>query len=133
MKRLISGLTLIIAFISSLAIAQTPIPALINITVLASGVTTNTTSVAKPLPGKTITFKGQVVCSSGACTQTQAVYGDDDNDSANGVLLCTITLTATTRDDDACGPMTGIFNYYYVTTTNTTGTNATGAVYAMFE
>lgn len=99
---------------------------------LASGVTTNTTSAAVSGVSGTKNFWGQVVCSSGACTQTQAIYGDIDNDAANGVLLCTITLSGTPRDQN--GDCTGQANYpyYYVVTTNTSGTGATGAVYAHY-
>lgn len=99
---------------------------------LASGVTTNTTSTAQPLPIGAKSIYGQVVCTSGACAQTQAIYGDIDDDEANGVLLCTLTLTATTADYDACPVITANFAYYYVTTTGTSGTAATGAVYAMY-
>ena len=77
------------------------------------------------------TYWGQVI-GTGAVTQTQAIYGDVDNDGANGILLCTITLSGTTRAQDACPVVTAAFAYYYVITTNTTGTGATGAVYAMY-
>lgn len=76
-------------------------------------------------------FYGEVECSSGACTQTQAIYGDIDGDAANGVLLCTITLSGNPRHQDACPPIAANFIYYYVVITNTTGTTATGAVYAI--
>jgi len=99
---------------------------------IASGVTTNTTSTAVAgVPG-TKTFWGQVVCSSGACTQTQAIYGDQDNNAANGVLLCTLTLSGTPRAQDVCAGSTAAYPYYYVVTTNTTGTAATGAVYVNY-
>ena len=104
---------------------------------IASGLSTNTTSTAMPAeiaashnPGPK-SFYGQVV-GTGAVTQTQAIYGDIDNDAANGVLLCTITLSGTTRTQDACPVITAQFAFYYVITTNTTGTGATGAVYAMY-
>jgi hypothetical protein len=74
---------------------------------------------------------GQVV-GTGAVTQTQAIYGDIDDDAANGALICTITLTDTSRDQAACSVITSSFTYYYVVTTNTTGTGATGAVYFMY-
>jgi len=113
--------------------AQNPAPALIKITVLVSNVTTNTTSVPIPLPKDLRTIEGQVVCSSGACTQTQAIYGDIDNDPTNGkTLLCTITLSGTPRANDVCPPILAVFNYYFVETINTTGTGAAGAVYAMY-
>lgn len=99
---------------------------------VASGITTNTTTTAVAIPKQWRSIYGQVVCSSGACTQTQQIYGDIDNDAANGVLLCTITLSGTPRAQDACAVITANFSFYYVTTTNTTGTAATGAVFAMY-
>jgi hypothetical protein len=74
---------------------------------------------------------GQVV-GTGAITQTQEIYGDIDDDAANGVLLCTITLNDTTRDQAGCDVISSSFLYYYVVTSSTTGTGATGAVYFMY-
>lgn len=105
----------------------------VRATTVVSGVTTNTTSVGTILiPTGSKTIHGQVVCDSGVCTQTQALYGDTDSDATNGILLCTITLNATPRAQDACPPITVNYNFYYLLTTNTTGTNATGAVYAIY-
>jgi hypothetical protein len=101
-------------------------------TIVASAVGTDTTSTAAIIPVGSKTIYGQVVCSSGACTQTQKIYGDIDSDAANGVLLCTLTLSGTTRTQDACPVITANFSYYYVVTTATTGTAAAGAVYAMY-
>lgn len=100
-------------------------------TTVTSSVTTNTTSTAVAVPTGSKSFYGQVV-GTGAVTQTQAIYGDVDSDAANGILLCTLTLSGTTRTQDACPVVTANFSYYYVITTNTTGTSATGAVYAMY-
>jgi hypothetical protein len=99
---------------------------------LASAVTTNTTSTAVIAYTGPKTIYGQVVCSSGACVQTQAIYGDIDNDAANGILLCTLTLSGTTRAQDACTVITAAFKYFYVITTATSGTSAAGAVYAQY-
>jgi len=105
---------------------------------IAANLTTNTTSTAtvaevsagdNPAPKS---FFGQVVCSSGACAQTQAIYGDVDNDGANGILLCTLTLSGTPRAQDACPVMVATFAFYYVVTTATSGTAARGDVYAMY-
>jgi hypothetical protein len=98
---------------------------------VVSGVTTNTTSTAIAIPIGWKSLYGQVV-GTGAVTQTQAIYGDIDDDATNGVLLCTITLSGTTRTQDACPPFVAPFAFYYVVTTSTTGTGATGAVYAMY-
>lgn len=99
---------------------------------IASGVTTNTTTSAVAGVSGNKTFWGEVICSAGACAQTQAIYGDQDNDAANGLLLCTLTLTDTARDQDACAGVTANYPYYYVVTTGTSGTSATGAVYANY-
>jgi hypothetical protein len=99
---------------------------------IATGITTNTTSAVAKAPNGRKTFVGLVECSSGACVQTQAIYGTNYPTAVNGVLLCTITLTATTRDDDACPVITAAFVNYYVVTTATSGTNATGAVYVAY-
>lgn len=105
----------------------------VHVLKIVSGVTTDTTSTAGvEVPAGPKSFYGQVVCTSGACAQTQAIYGDTNSDAANGVLICTITLTATTRDDDACPVVTANFPYFYVVTTSTSGTAATGAVYALY-
>jgi len=103
------------------------------VTPITTGVTTDTTSTAVRLStveGKS--FYGEVICSSGACAQTQAIYGDIDDDATNGILMCTITLSGTPRDQDACAVVTAQFAYYYVVTTSTSGTGATGAVYALY-
>lgn len=114
-----------------------PLWASAKLQTIASGLTSNTTSTARPAeiaagdnPAPK-SFYGQVV-GTGAVTQTQAIYGDIDGDSANGILLCTLTLSGTTRAQDACPVITATYAYYYVITTNTTGTGATGAVYAMY-
>lgn len=101
--------------------------------VVATGVTTNTTtSLVGEIPNGAKTFFGQVMCTSGLCTQTQKIYGSADRTTTNGILLCTITLSGTPNHQDACPVITAAFPFYYIVTTNTTGTNATGAVYAMF-
>jgi hypothetical protein len=101
-------------------------------TKIAEDLTTNTTSTARPVPETAKSLYGQVVCTAGACTQTQEIYGDVDSDAANGILLCTLTLSGTTRAQDACPVVTATFLFYYVVTTATTGTAATGTVFAMY-
>lgn len=102
----------------------------VNSISIASSVTTNTTSTAVAVPRGSKSIYGQVV-GTGSVTQTQAIYGDVDNDAANGVLLCTLTLSGITRAQDACPVITANFRYYYVVTTATSGTSATGSIYAM--
>lgn len=96
---------------------------------LASGVTTNTTSSAVAGVTGTKTIWGEVVCSSGACAQTQAIYGARENGAANGLLLCTLALSGTARAQDVCTGVTADYPYLYVITTNTSGTAAEGGTY----
>lgn len=121
----------------ALVLLAGPLWASAKLQTIASGLNSNTTSTARPAeiaagdnPAPK-SFYGQVV-GTGAVTQTQAIYGDIDSDAANGILLCTLTLSGTTRAQDACPVITATYAYYYVITTNTTGTGATGAVYAMY-
>lgn len=100
-------------------------------TSLATAVTSNTTSAISVLPPGPKSFYGEVA-GAGAVTQTQAIYGATTSTAANGILLCTITLSGTTRTQDACPVVTANFSYYYVVTTSTTGTGASGNVYAMY-
>lgn len=97
---------------------------------MGSAATANATTAAFTAPVGDKTFFGQVT-GTGAVTQTQAIYGSEDNafDATLDPLLCTITLSGTTSKGDAC-PITRVnFPFYFVVTTNTTGTGATGAVY----
>ena len=112
--------------------------AAVKLQTLAANLTANATAPAQrteiaysdnPAPKS---IYGQVVCSSGPCTQTQAIYGDIDNDSANGILLCTLTLSGTPRAQDACPVITASYAWFYVVTTGTSGTSARGDVYAMY-
>lgn len=104
---------------------------LVTITTVMSGATSNATAASVGVSPGPKSFYGQV-SGTGAVTQTQAIYGDVDDDEANGVLLCTLTLSGTTKAADACPVVTANFAFYYVITTNTTGTGATGVVYAMY-
>lgn len=99
---------------------------------ISTGITTDTTSAVVDVPNGRKTFFGQVECTSGSCVQTQAIYGTNYPSAVKGVLLCTLTLTATTADYDACPVITAAFPRYYVITTSTSGTSATGAVYVAY-
>lgn len=103
-----------------------------NVRIVADAVITDTTSSNVILPIGWRTFYGQVVCTSGACTQTQKIFGTGAATAINGILICTITLSATTRAQDSCPVTMVVFPFYYVTTTNTTGTAATGSVYVFY-
>lgn len=106
----------------------------VSVEVIASGLTSNTTSAAVAAPNGRKSFSGTVVCSSGACTQTQAIYGTNapTADLTKAVLLCTLTLADTPSDFDACPVVTAAFARYFVVTSNTTGTNASGAIYVSY-
>lgn len=103
-----------------------------NTQVVATNVITDTTTSPVITPAGAKSFYANVVCTSGACTQTVAIYGNPVNSNQNGLLLCTITLSGTPRAQDACPVVTANFTYTYVVTTNTTGTNATGTIYVQY-
>lgn len=130
------GAVAVLLLTSSLVFADAVQPitgAPVQTKVLASGVTTNTTTgLIQNIPNGAKTFYGEVVCSSGTCTQTQAIFGTLYSTAINGVLLCTITLSGTTRAQDGCASTMAAYPNVYVTTTNTTGTAATGAIYVLY-
>lgn len=93
-------------------------------TTAMTGVTTNTTSASFTIPSGGKTPIAQV-SGTGAVTATVKLFGDNDDTAANGFLLCTITLTDTTKDVDKCSQFAEDYPYYYATTENVTGTGAT--------
>lgn len=97
----------------------------ISILTVASGVTTDTTTgtVAGVLGTKTFQW---VLTGTGAVTQTVVLKGSFDSDGSNPTALCTLTVSGTAPVVDACPPFTAPFPYLFVTTTVTTGTNASG-------
>lgn len=99
---------------------------------LSTGITTNTTSGVVDVPNGPKSIFGQVECTSGACAQTQAIYGTNYPTAVKGVLICTMTLSGTTAVYDACPVVTAAFARYYVITTATSGTAASGAVYVSY-
>lgn len=104
-----------------------------NTQVVATNVTTDTTTAPVFTPSGAKSFYANVICTNdGACTQTVSIYGNPIKSNQNGLLLCTITLSGTSRAQDACPVVTANFTYTYIVTTNTTGVGATGAVYAMY-
>lgn len=94
--------------------------------VVARNLTTNTTTAIFTVPSGYKSFHAEAVCSSGACTQTIAINGTFAPTATNGILLCTITLSGTPRAQDACPVITAEFPWYYIVTTATTGTGASG-------
>lgn len=95
-----------------------------DIVTLAAGITTNTTTQTVRGRAGYKTFWAEVV-GTGAVTATVTIYGCRTIENANGVLVATITLSDTTRDQDVATTSTAVYPYYYVTTTNVTGTGAT--------
>lgn len=127
------ALGLVLALLLALA---APAAAQLKVTVkpISTGITTDTTSGVVSVPNGAKSVSGFVTCSAGACTQTQAIYGTNLPTAtvAQAVLLCTITLSGTSTDFDACPVITAAFARFFVVTTSTTGTNATGAVYVAY-
>ena len=67
-----------------------------------------------------------VLTGTGAVTQNVVLKGSFDSDGSNPTDLCTLTVSGTAPVVDACPPFTAPFPYLFVTTTVTTGTNASG-------
>jgi hypothetical protein len=95
---------------------------------LATGVSTNTTSTVSVIPPGFKTFLGQLRCATGTCVQVQAVYGALTEDAIEGVLLCTLALSASLVSQDVCAGATADYPFYYVITTGTTGTSPVGTL-----
>ncbi len=93
--------------------------------IIASGVTTNTTTTPVAGVSGTKNFQWKVT-GTGAVTQTVVLKGSFDSDGSSATNLCTITLSGTAPVFDVCAPFTAPFPYLFVTTTVTTGTNASG-------
>lgn len=101
--------------------------ALVRTTTAMTGVTTNTTSAAFTIPSGGKTPLAQV-SGTGAVTATLTLFGDNDSTADNGILLCTITLSATTKHVKGCDDdkqFATDYPYYYATSANVTGTGAT--------
>lgn len=97
----------------------------ISILTVASAVTTDTTTdtVSGVLGTKTFQW---VLTGTGAVTQTVVLKGSFNSDGSSSTNLCTITISGTAPVADVCAPFTAPFPYLFVTTTNTTGTGASG-------
>lgn len=98
---------------------------LVTSMIVASGVTTNTTTTPVAGISGTKTFQW-VLTGTGAVTQNVVLKGSFDSDGSNPTDLCTLTVSGTAPVVDACPPFTAPFPYLFVTTTVTTGTNASG-------
>lgn len=94
---------------------------------IMTGVTTNTTSAVTTIfsGGKTPLAE---VNGTGAVSVTVRLYGAIDNNAADGQLLCTISLSGTTKAVKGCDGSKQFaqdFPYYYATTSSISGTGAT--------
>lgn len=99
---------------------------------LMSGVTTNTTSATKQLPSTgNKSFWAEVV-GTGAVAATITIYACRTATAENGVLLATITLSGTTRAQDAAATSTAPYPYFYSVTAGLSGTGATVLVEAYY-
>jgi hypothetical protein len=92
---------------------------------IASAITTNTSTTPVAGVSGTKNFQWKVT-GTGAVTQTVVLNGSFDSDGSSATDLCTITLSGTAPVYDVCAPFTAPFPYLFVTTTNTTGTGASG-------
>ena len=93
-------------------------------TIGMTGVTSNSTSAVFAAPSTPKTFWAEVV-GTGAVTAEVSFYGARTSTAANGVLLATISLSGTTRTQDAAGASLAPYPYYYIVTSGVTGTGAT--------
>ena len=103
----------------------------ISTILLASGITTNTTTAAVAGVAGNKTFWMEIV-GTGAVSVDIAIYGARvSNPTANElVLLCTKTgMASTDKKVDACATSTAPYPYYVVQTTNISGTSASVSVY----
>ena len=92
------------------------------------------TGTATTIPAGDITFHGIVTC-TGTCVQTQKIYGSFENSAtvAKSVLVCTLTMNASTTAVDWCSVKQQPFYYYFVVTSNTSGTTPLAGLFAMYN
>ena len=97
-------------------------------TLAGTGIATNQTSATFTIPSGAKTPLAKVE-GTGAVTQTWTLFGAYDSTATLGNSLCVITLSASTKGYATCdsgAQLTKDYAFYYFTTTNTTGTGATG-------
>lgn len=93
---------------------------------------TNATTSAQILPTLKKTFHGIVTC-TGTCVQTQKIYGAYESSAtvAKSVLVCTLTMNASTTAVDYC--VTDVnFSYWFVVTSATSGTTPLAALLVQY-
>jgi len=92
------------------------------------------TGTATTIPAGDITFHGIVTC-TGTCVQTQKIYGSFESSAtvAKSVLVCTLTMNASTTAVDWCSVKQQPFYYYFVVTSNTSGTTPLAGLFAMYN
>jgi hypothetical protein len=104
---------------------------IVRSTSIMTDVLTDTASATTSIPRGSKVFTANVD-GTGAVTATVAIYGDVTSTAEAVNLLCTITLTSTTRDVDACPPSTAEYPFYHAVTSNVTGTGAAVDVQAHY-
>ena len=102
----------------------------VKATTVASAVTTNTTSATFTLPQGA---KTPVVISTAAGAQAfvWTLYGAGDSTAANGIPLCVVTISVSTKDVKTCdsgSQVTKDFPFYYYATTGATGSPSAGMI-----
>lgn len=93
---------------------------------------TDATTSAQILPTLKKTFHGIVTC-TGTCVQTQKIYGAYESSAtvASSVLVCTLTMNASTTAVDYC--VTDVnFSYWFVVTSATSGTTPLAALLVQY-
>lgn len=90
---------------------------------IATAVTTNTTTTPVLSKSGTKTIQG-VLTGTGAISVIAKVYGNNNNNTTDGVLFCTLSLSGTTRVPAMCDPVTANPKYLYATTESISGTSA---------
>ncbi len=97
---------------------------------LVPSTATDATSAVSLLPVGKKTLMGVVTC-TGTCVQTQKIYGTWQSSTSYGEELCTLNLNASTTAHASCIIDTA-WAYYFVVTTNTSGTTPLSGVFAMY-
>lgn len=90
------------------------------------------TGTANILPVGLKTFHGIVTC-TGTCVQTQKIYGSFESSATVGksILVCTLTISASTTATDYCSTDRN-FSYWFVVTSLTSGTTPLAGLFAMY-
>lgn len=105
--------------------------------IVASGITTNTTSAANTIYTGNKSVEGILVCNGGASTNcgiTFELRGSAVNapSATAGVSLCTTVIpTGLATRSEACPVFTANYSFYWIVTTGVAGTSPVLTIYAM--